>query len=263
MSSDCSVSGTQRGGQSERAAFWPRCSSGATVMKSRDRPRTGRCRRRGWCAAPADDVDSRGVLEADHHVAHRPVTDVDHGAGDGDHRLAGRGDDLRGHLVDADLDERRCAGLARGGAWRDGASTGIATRSPRRTEPQCRIAATSPADELPRARRASPRSALAASDRSRPWTATVRPAAPGSSGRRFAGAGVGLRPAPRRGGRQRRQRGRAVGRAACRSARRRPRPVGVRRRRPAATAAPRSAPTPPRRPRRRRRTARRPRNRIK
>ncbi|CPR10767.1 hypothetical protein BN971_02038 [Mycobacterium bohemicum DSM 44277] len=64
--------------------------------------------------------DRPGVLEPHHHVAHRAVTDVGDRAGDGDDGRAGGGDDVGGHLVDADPDEGCHPGFAGGGGRQQG-----------------------------------------------------------------------------------------------------------------------------------------------
>ena len=70
----------------------------------------------GGAQAPPTSSTAGGVLEPDHHVADRAVTDVGHHPADGDDGRARRGDHVRGHLIDADPDERRRSGLAGGRA---------------------------------------------------------------------------------------------------------------------------------------------------
>ena len=100
----------QRGGQRE-AGFLPALQFGchreeisrwlvligAAVQRG---TQAGRRRHRG------------GVLEPDHHVADRAITDIGHHAADGDGGRARRGDHVGGHLIDANPDERRRSRLA-------------------------------------------------------------------------------------------------------------------------------------------------------
>ena len=66
-------------------------------------------------AQPSRRGDRVAVLEPHHDVAHRPVAHVGDGSRDGHGRVAGGGDQVRGHVLDADLQERRLARLARRG----------------------------------------------------------------------------------------------------------------------------------------------------
>ena len=163
-------------------------------------------------AQPRRRGHRRGVFEADHHVADRPVTDVGHGSGDGDDRLAGRGGNLRGDLIDSDLDEGCRAGLACGGGGKC---------EPRRQTGQDadhHDEAQQGGPSEPRATRARTRvvspphsCALHCRRRLRPGPATVLPASNGLVRPSAPGARVGLRTPSRRAGRQRWQRRQAVG----------------------------------------------------
>ena len=125
MSSEGLVS-ERIGDDSVNSVFWPRCSSGATVRNSAAAwywsvPPSRVVRK------PAEFGHGRGVLEADHHVADRPVADVGDHPADGHDGLAGSGDDLRGDLIDPHLDEGDRAGFARGGGGQHRAGSRIPT----------------------------------------------------------------------------------------------------------------------------------------
>ncbi len=137
----------------------------------------------------------RRVLKAGDHVAHRAVTDVGDGAGDGDGRLAGGGHHIGGDAVDADREERPAPGFAGRGGARAGCAA--ARRADRRSS----------GDPAARRRLAG---AVTTPDRSRSLGGRAGATRPRRGGT-VAGVRVGLGAAPRRAGRQRRQGRRAVG----------------------------------------------------
>ena len=118
MSSDGTVA--ERIGYAQReAALWPRSSSPAHGDEVGD----GLVLVEGparLVRSPADEVTAGGVLEPNHHVAHRSVADVGHRSHHGDDGVAGGGDDFRGDAVDAEFQEGAGPGFAGRRAERDG-----------------------------------------------------------------------------------------------------------------------------------------------
>ena len=140
----------------------------------------------------------RGVFEAKHHVADRPVADVGDRPGDGHHRLAGSGGDLRGDLIDPHLNEGDRAGFARGGGGqhRTGSQDADDRQQAQQGRPpgsRRRRTAVNPRERVV----PQPRFALHRRRRLRPGTATVLAASGGLVGPTDPGPGMGLRTLPR------------------------------------------------------------------
>jgi hypothetical protein len=75
--------------------------------------------------------DRPRVFHPDHHVAHGPVTHIEYGPADRQHRITGGGDDFGGDPVDPDLQERNGSGFTRAGSGRQDGQRG---RGPHREQ---------------------------------------------------------------------------------------------------------------------------------